>query len=110
LYFGVSIFRLLFFRLYFFTVFYFFLLLLYFLAPFVHLFFCFLSFSLYVFSLSFCLPFLAVESHGDPDARPDEDEDLEARAFSVDEIRRMLAAEDIIDLKTVAGLALLQER
>jgi len=47
---------------------------------------------------------------GDPDARPDEDEDLEARAFSVDEIRRMLAAEDIIDLKTVAGLALLQER
>jgi ADP-ribose pyrophosphatase len=47
---------------------------------------------------------------GDPDARPDEDEDLEARAFSVDEIRRMLAAEDIVDLKTVAGLALLQER
>lgn len=44
---------------------------------------------------------------GDPDARPDDDEDIEARAFSLDEIAQMLEAEDIIDLKTVAGLTLL---
>jgi ADP-ribose pyrophosphatase len=40
-------------------------------------------------------------------AQPDEDEDIEARAFSKDEIRRMIAAGEIIDLKTVAGLSLL---
>ena len=39
-----------------------------------------------------------------------EDEDIEARAFTLDEIRKMLASDDIIDLKTVAGIALLQER
>ena len=43
-------------------------------------------------------------------APPDDDEDIEARPFSPDEIKQMLAAEDIIDLKTVAGLALLTER
>ena len=47
---------------------------------------------------------------GDPHAKPDDDEDIEARPFSPDEIKQMLAAEDIIDLKTVAGLALLTER
>ena len=40
-------------------------------------------------------------------ATPDEDEDIEAQAFSKDEIRRMIAAGEIIDLKTVAGLWLL---
>ena len=40
-------------------------------------------------------------------ARPDEDEDIEARPFAVDAIRQMIAAGEVIDLKTVAGLALL---
>ena len=39
-------------------------------------------------------------------ARPDEDEDIEARPFSPEEIQRMITAREIIDLKTVAGLAL----
>jgi ADP-ribose pyrophosphatase len=46
---------------------------------------------------------------GDEDdaAQPDEDEDIEPRAFSRAEIARMIAAGDIIDLKTLAGLSLL---
>lgn len=44
----------------------------------------------------------------DPAARQDEDEDIESKAFSLDEIREMIAAAAIIDLKTIAGLALLQ--
>ena len=43
----------------------------------------------------------------DPAVRQDEDEDIESKAFSVDEIRRMIAAGAIVDLKTVAGIALL---
>ena len=43
----------------------------------------------------------------DETARPDEDEDIEARPFSVEAIRRMIAGGEIIDLKTVGGLALL---
>jgi hypothetical protein len=38
----------------------------------------------------------------------DEDEDIETKAFSPAAIKAMIAAGDIIDLKTVAGLALLQ--
>jgi ADP-ribose pyrophosphatase len=41
-------------------------------------------------------------------AQPDEDEDIEAQPFGVDEIRRMVASGEIIDLKTVAGLQLLR--
>ena len=44
----------------------------------------------------------------DPSAKQDEDEDIEAKAFSVDAIRAMIAAGEITDLKTVAGLALLR--
>jgi ADP-ribose pyrophosphatase len=44
----------------------------------------------------------------DETARPDDDEDIEARAFSREALRRMLATGEIIDLKTVAGLALLE--
>lgn len=43
----------------------------------------------------------------DDEAKPDEDEDIEARAFTLDELKRMIAANEIVDLKTVAGLALL---
>ena len=50
------------------------------------------------------------EPTADEIARPDEDEEIEARAFSRESIRRMIAAGEIIDLKTVAGLALLDRR
>jgi len=46
-------------------------------------------------------------SAGDPAAKQDEDEDIEAKPFAVDEIRRMVASGEIIDLKTVAGLTLI---
>ena len=44
---------------------------------------------------------------GDDAAQPDEDEDIETRAFSVDELRSMIRSGDIIDLKTLGGLSLL---
>ena len=44
----------------------------------------------------------------DPVARQDEDESIEVRAFSVDEIRAMIASGEIADLKTVAGLQFLK--
>jgi ADP-ribose pyrophosphatase len=40
-------------------------------------------------------------------AKPDEDEDLEPKAFDPDDLRRMVAIGEIVDLKTVAGLLLL---
>jgi ADP-ribose diphosphatase len=43
----------------------------------------------------------------DEDAQPDEDEDIEKRAFSIDQIRLMIRSGEIIDLKTVAGVNLL---
>jgi len=39
-------------------------------------------------------------------AEPDEDEDIEVRAFAREALRSMIASGEIIDLKTVAGLAL----
>ena len=46
---------------------------------------------------------------GDDAAQPDEDEDIETRAFSVDELRSMIRSGDIIDLKTVGGLSLMEK-
>ena len=43
----------------------------------------------------------------DPAVRQDEDEDIEARAFSIEAIRHMVGSGEIIDLKTVAGLTLI---
>jgi len=43
----------------------------------------------------------------DPPAHQDDDESIEVSAFSVDEIRAMIAAGTIVDLKTVAGLTFL---
>lgn len=43
----------------------------------------------------------------DETAQPDPDEDIEPRAFSIDAIRRMIQAGEVIDLKTVGGLSLL---
>jgi ADP-ribose pyrophosphatase len=44
---------------------------------------------------------------GRPAASPDKDEDIRARSFSLDEVRRMIRDGEIIDLKTVAGISLL---
>ena len=46
----------------------------------------------------------------DPAAHQDEDEDIEAKAFSLDAIRLMIASGEIVDLKTVAGLMLLESQ
>jgi ADP-ribose pyrophosphatase len=43
----------------------------------------------------------------DSTARKDEDEEIEPRTFSVAEARSLVAAGEIVDLKTVAGLTLL---
>jgi ADP-ribose pyrophosphatase len=42
------------------------------------------------------------------EAKPDEDEDIEVRAFPPDAIDSLIASGEIIDLKTVAGLTLLR--
>jgi ADP-ribose pyrophosphatase len=42
--------------------------------------------------------------NGDSPAHPDEDEDIESKAFSVGEIRAMVDSGEIIDMKTVAAL------
>ena len=44
---------------------------------------------------------------GDPVAHQDEDEDIEVRPFSAAEIRTMVQAGELSDLKTIAGLALI---
>jgi ADP-ribose pyrophosphatase len=44
---------------------------------------------------------------GDEKAEQDEDEDIEKEAFSLDRIRSMIRAGEIIDMKTVAGVSLL---
>ena len=43
----------------------------------------------------------------DEKAEQDEDEDIETHAFTVEQLRAMIHANEIIDLKTVAGLTLL---
>lgn len=58
--------------------------------------------------MNFCRADGLREPTADETAHPDEDEDIEARAFSRADLRRMIATGEIIDLKTVAGLALLE--
>lgn len=43
----------------------------------------------------------------DSPAQKDEDEDIEPRTFTVNEARALIARGEVVDLKTVAGLALL---
>ena len=43
----------------------------------------------------------------DDEAHQDEDEDIEARPFGRAELQRMIASGDVIDLKTIAGLAMI---
>jgi ADP-ribose pyrophosphatase len=50
---------------------------------------------------------LRTPTAADEAAQPDEDEDIEAQPFSREDIARMIGAGEIIDLKTVAALALL---
>lgn len=45
---------------------------------------------------------------GRPAASPDDDEDIRARAFPLEDLRAMIARGEIVDLKTVAGLSLLR--
>ena len=49
---------------------------------------------------------LRVPGAGDAEAHADEDEDIEATPFSRARIAEMIAGGEIIDLKTVAGMAL----
>ncbi len=44
----------------------------------------------------------------DRTAQQDEDEVIEPRTFTLDQVRRMIASGEIVDMKTVAGLALLR--
>jgi ADP-ribose pyrophosphatase len=41
------------------------------------------------------------------DAHPDEDEDIEPKAFAVGDLRRMIERGEIVDLKTLAGVFLI---
>ena len=50
---------------------------------------------------------LRVPGEADAQTNPDEDEDIETRAISRATIRGMMASVDIVDLKTIGGLALL---
>ena len=43
----------------------------------------------------------------DSTAKKDEDEDIEPRTFTMDEVRALVASGEIVDLKTLAGLSLL---
>ena len=43
---------------------------------------------------------------GDDDAHQDEDEDIEIRWISLDEVRAMIRRNEIVDLKTIAGVTL----
>ena len=45
----------------------------------------------------------------DPEVHQDEDEDIETRAFPLAKVREMIAVAEIVDMKTVAGLALLTD-
>ncbi len=55
----------------------------------------------------FKLTGLAKPGPGQQAASPDEDEDLEARVFTVAEVRDMIRQGEIEDLKTVVGLTLI---
>jgi ADP-ribose pyrophosphatase len=50
---------------------------------------------------------LRVPGDSDAAAQQDEDEDIEAKAFSLDAVRAMIRSGEIVDLKTLGGLALI---
>jgi ADP-ribose pyrophosphatase len=49
---------------------------------------------------------LRAPREGDAEAHADEDEDIETRAVSAADLRRMIAGGEVVDLKTVAGMHL----
>jgi ADP-ribose pyrophosphatase len=49
-------------------------------------------------------------SANDAAAHPDEDEGIVAQAFTSEEIRRMVEAREVVDMKTVVGLSLISSR
>lgn len=51
---------------------------------------------------------LRVPADDDPAVQQDTDEDIEAKPFSPDAIQTMIRSGEIVDLKTVAGLTLLE--
>jgi ADP-ribose pyrophosphatase len=51
---------------------------------------------------------LRERGENDDAAQPDDDEDIEPRAFSIDDLERMIENGEIIDLKTVAGVSLVR--
>ena len=53
----------------------------------------------------------ALRAAGDDDqqVQQDEDEDIETKAFTVEELQHMIANGQIIDLKTVGGLSLINK-
>ena len=44
----------------------------------------------------------------DEEAHQDEDEDIETRPFARDQLQKMISSGEIIDLKTIAGLSLIE--
>jgi ADP-ribose pyrophosphatase len=58
----------------------------------------------------FRLTGLRAPGAGDPEVQQDEDEDIETRAFTFQEVRRMVLSGEIRDLKTVAVVTLLDPR
>jgi hypothetical protein len=48
-----------------------------------------------------------VAASPDSTVKKDEDEELEPRVFAIDDAREMIARNEIVDLKTAVGLALL---
>ncbi len=47
---------------------------------------------------------------GDPEAHQDEDEHFDVRSFSLEEVRRMVGSGEIVDMKTVVALVLLDRQ
>ncbi len=56
----------------------------------------------------FRLTDLAKPAAGSPPAHQDEDEDLRVRTFTVNEVRELIRAGEITDLKTVVGVTLIE--
>jgi len=53
---------------------------------------------------------LRAPREGDAEAHQDEDEDIETRWVALEELRAMIARGEVVDLKTVGGVALLSGR
>ena len=59
---------------------------------------------------SSCAAGLRPPRDGDAEAHQDEDEDIETREVSLADLRAMIAGGEVVDLKTVAGMALAEKQ